>query len=153
MEIFCNCSLNSLLTGISIHKACGVASDSCPQERSLGSYCRNKVKTQLTFKMPNATGTFSSHILRKNKDDKQSPKGHRTPNYYMRNTNQNNKKKSYHTGQNGHTKKSTDKCSSGLARDVTTPAPCLTLSVVDTGNSHWKDSLPKQGKNFQRSQA
>ena len=50
------------------------------------------------------------------------------PNYYMRNTNQNNKK-SNHTSQNGHTKKSTYKCSSGLARDVTTPAPCLTLSV------------------------
>ena len=54
---------------------------------------------------------------------------HSTPNYYMRNTNQNNEKKSNHTGQNGHTKKSTDKCISGLARDVTAPAPCLTLSV------------------------
>ena len=51
------------------------------------------------------------------------------PNYYMRNANQNNNKKSNHTSQNGHTKKSTDKCSSGLAREVTPPAPCLTLSV------------------------
>ena len=51
------------------------------------------------------------------------------PNYYMRNTNQNNNKKSNHTSQNDHTKKSTDKCSSGLAREVTPPTPCLTLLV------------------------
>ena len=45
------------------------------------------------------------------------------PNYYMKNTNQNNNKKSNHTSQNGHTKKATNKCSSGLARDVTPLLP------------------------------
>ena len=48
------------------------------------------------------------------------------PNYYMRNANQNNNKKSNHTSQNGHIKKSTNsKCSGGLARDVIPPLPAL----------------------------
>ena len=48
------------------------------------------------------------------------------PNYYMRNANQNNNKKSNHTSQNGHTKKSTNnKCSRRLARDVIPPLPAL----------------------------
>ena len=79
VDISCNNNLpNSTDWHLQIQKACGVANDSCPQERSLGSYCRNKVQTQLTFKTPNATGTFSSHTLRKNKEDKQFPKGYRT---------------------------------------------------------------------------
>ena len=79
VDISCNNNLpNSTDWHLQIQKACGVANDSCPQERSLGSYCRNKVQTQLTFKTPNARGTFSSHTLRKNKEDKQFPKGYRT---------------------------------------------------------------------------
>ena len=59
------------------------------------------------------------------------------PNYYMRNANQNNNKKSNHTSQNGHTKKSTNnKCSRGLARDVTTPATPLPDSRWD---GHWQE--------------
>ena len=41
------------LTGTSVSQALESVNDSCPQERSLGGYCRYKFQTQPTFKKPN----------------------------------------------------------------------------------------------------
>ena len=56
------------------------------------------------------------------------------PNYYRRKVNQNSKK-SNHTSQNGHSKKSTDnKCSRQLERDVTPASPTQ-------HSGHWQQPL------------
>ena len=66
-------------------------------------------------------------------------------NYYRRKVNQNSKK-SNHTSQNGHSKKSTDnKCSRQLERCLLPPRP-NTVSERDIGNSHWKESLCMPGR-------
>ena len=59
------------------------------------------------------------------------------PNYYRRKINQNSKK-SNHTSQNGHSKKSTDnKCSRQLERDVTPASP----TWHSPWDGHWQQTL------------
>ena len=65
--------------------------------------------------------------------------------YYRRKVNKNSKK-SNHTSQNGHSKKSTDnKCSRQLERCLLPPRPD-TVRELDIGNSHWKESLCMPGR-------
>ena len=76
------------------------SADNCPQERSCSKFCRNKFQKHPTFMKPMATGKFSSHPLKEKKKKKKKFKQPQDkllsiPNYYRRNANQNDKKKSY----------------------------------------------------------
>jgi len=80
------------LKRLGVHTHMWGCNDNCLQKRSYSGFCRHKFQTQPTFKKPVVTGKFSSHPLRKEKNAKQSQdKMLRIPNYYRKNTNQDDK--------------------------------------------------------------